>query len=386
MASMSLTVPSVKSASSVAQHHDVHVVPFVWRTGDAAMAEETTPTTTAMEGGGFYNRHSSVQAAGIDQMLALLEEAANRVRIGEEALTIADYGSSQGRNSMRPIRLAIETVRAKAGAEKPVVVFHTDLPSNDFTSLFTALIDDPNSYLAGSKGIYPVAVGRSFFDAVLPPSQVHLGWNSWAVHWLSRKTVDAPDHVSPTLSEVASVRSAASRQSELDWKSFLESRSSELRLGGTLLCLIILGPQPADTNLLWAHLWDSLVEAHKEGLLTEDEIVRITVPIWYRSLDELRAPFGTAGHFAGLRLEHLAATYAPDPFWERFQKSGDAKQFGASWANTMRAISAPTILSIIGQDRKELLDQICVRYADRIAATPKQFDWNLATVMMSKSD
>jgi SAM dependent carboxyl methyltransferase len=354
--------------------------------GESAMANDATPMQTAMEGAGFYNRHSSAQAAGIDQMLALLEEAANKVRIGDEALTIADYGASQGRNSMTPMRLAIQTVRARFGVEKPVVVFHTDLPSNDFTSLFTGLHDDPNSYLAGSKGIFPVAVGRSFFDAILPPGQVHLGWNSWAVHWLSQKSADAPDHVSPTLSAVPAVRSTASQQSALDWKRFLESRSSELRNGGKLLCLIIVAPQPADTDLLWTHLWDSLVEIGKENLLTKEELVRITLPIWYRSLDELRAPFGKAGHFAGLRLEHTAATHAPDPFWGAFQQNGDSNQFGRAWANTMRAISAPAILSIIGQDRTALLDEICSRYAARIAAAPKRFDWNLAAVVIGKID
>src|SRR3954454_23746332 len=166
------------------------------------MVDDALLTQTAMEGAGFYNRHSSAQAAGIDQMLALLEGAANQVVVGDETLVIADYGASQGRNSMAPMRVAIECVRARSGGDKPVLVFHTDLPSNDFTSLFKALKDDPNSYLTGSTDIFSAAVGRSFFDTILPPGQVHLGWNSWAVHWLSQKSADAPDHVSPTLSGI----------------------------------------------------------------------------------------------------------------------------------------------------------------------------------------
>jgi S-adenosylmethionine-dependent carboxyl methyltransferase len=107
----------------------------------------------------------------------------------------------------------IEAVRARCGVGKPVLIFHTDLPSNDFTSLFRVLDDDPNSYLSGSPGVYSAAVGRSFLGTILPPGQVHLGWNSWAVHWLSHKSVDAPDHVTPTLSAVPAVRTAASTQS-----------------------------------------------------------------------------------------------------------------------------------------------------------------------------
>jgi SAM dependent carboxyl methyltransferase len=350
------------------------------------MAVDATPTQTAMEGTGFYNKHSSAQAAGIEQMLALLKVAANEVPVGDETLVIADYGASQGRNSMTPMRIAIETLRGRCGAEKPAIVFHTDLPSNDFTSLFNALKDDPMSYLAGSTGIFPAAVGRSFFETILPPEQVHVGWNSWAVHWLSQKSADAPDDVSPTLSGIPSVRAAASSQSALDWERFLASRSSELRAGGKLLCLIITTPQSANTDLLWKHLWDSVVDAGGEGLLTDQEQLLVTVPIWYRSLAELKAPFTADGRFEGLRLEHIEATFAPDPFWATFEQTGDSAQFGKSWADTMRAISAPTILAAIGADRGDLLDDLCARYAARIAAAPKRFDWNLAALVVVKTN
>ena len=56
-----------------------------------------------------------------------------------------------------------------------------------------------------------------------------------------------------------------------------------------------------------------MVEAGEEGLLTEQEQLRITMPIRYRSLAELKAPFGDEGRFAGLRLEHIEATHTPDP-------------------------------------------------------------------------
>src|SRR4029079_15535709 len=106
---------------------------------------------------------SSAQAAGIDRVLSLLEQAAMDVPVGDEALVLADYGASQGRNSMTPMRVAIETVRARCGVDQPALVFHTDLPSNDFTSLFHTLNEDPNSYLSGTAGVYSAAVGRSFF-------------------------------------------------------------------------------------------------------------------------------------------------------------------------------------------------------------------------------
>src|SRR5690242_21496252 len=114
------------------------------------MSKDAVPTRTSMEGAGFYNRHSSAQAAGINRMLSLLEQAATDVPVGDEVVVLAAYGASQGRNSMAPMRVAIEAVRARHGVDKPVLVFHTDLPSNDFTSLFHALDEDPDSYLSAS--------------------------------------------------------------------------------------------------------------------------------------------------------------------------------------------------------------------------------------------
>jgi len=363
-----------------------HFAPGTTTREASIMSMDAVPTRTSMEGAGFYNQHSSAQAAGIDRMMSLLEQAATDVPVGEEVLVLADYGASQGRNSMAPMRAAIEAVRARCGAGKPALVFHTDLPSNDFTSLFRVLDDDPNSYLSGSPGVYSAAVGRSFFGTILPPGQVHLGWNSWAVHWLSQKSLDAPDHVTPTLSAVPAVRTAASTQSARDWSRFLQSRSSELRDGGKLLCLVIISTsRPVNSDLLWTHLWDSIVELGREGKFTEAEQLQMTVPIWYRSMAELRAPFGSEGQYAGLRLQHIEATSAPDPFWDSFDQTGDSDAFGTGWANAMRAISAPTLLGALGMDRGGLVDEVFQRCAVRIAAAPMKYDWDLAAVVMSKA-
>lgn len=125
------------------------------------MANDNKTLTTAMEGGGFYNCNSDLQSAGIALARPFLEKASASISLGSvEPLVIADYGCSQGRNSMLPMRLAIEALRALSGSERVVEVVHTDLPSNDFASLFTALRDEPNSYLAGGEGIFVSAVGR----------------------------------------------------------------------------------------------------------------------------------------------------------------------------------------------------------------------------------
>src|SRR3546814_20677893 len=105
---------------------------------------------------------------------------------GDRPLVIVDYGCSQGRNSMAPMRAAIEALRVRTGEGRAVEVVHTDLPSNDFTSFFTTLDDDPGSYLSGKSHVFPSAIGRSYFAPILPPTRVHLGWISYAHPGFSR--------------------------------------------------------------------------------------------------------------------------------------------------------------------------------------------------------
>ena len=66
-------------------------------------AEQVKPAHGAMEGSGFYNRNSSMQAAGIALVLPLWESVASTVPVGDEPLAIADYAAAQGRNSFAPM-------------------------------------------------------------------------------------------------------------------------------------------------------------------------------------------------------------------------------------------------------------------------------------------
>jgi len=68
------------------------------------MTSDIKPVLAAMEGDGFYNRHSSLQAAGIASVLPLWQKVAESVEIDDGPLVVADYGSSQGRNPMALIR------------------------------------------------------------------------------------------------------------------------------------------------------------------------------------------------------------------------------------------------------------------------------------------
>ena len=94
-----------------------------------------------MEGKGAYNRSSFVQAVGSLPAVALLEHAGRAVALPSppEPGFIADYGSSEGHNSLVPIAAALGVFRERVGDERAILVFHADVPGNDFTALFETL-------------------------------------------------------------------------------------------------------------------------------------------------------------------------------------------------------------------------------------------------------
>lgn len=338
------------------------------------MSTGAPAATAAMQGDGFYNRHSGLQAANLGSALPLLVAAAGEVAADVAAIGIADYGASQGRNSMAPMAAAIDAMRPRIGPDCPIVVSHIDLPSNDFASLFTLLDEDPISYLAGRTEVYPVAIGRSHYAPVLPRGSVDLGWSSNALHWMSRNPCAVPDHGWGVFSADAAVRDAVDAQLDADWTNFLQARSHEMRHGGRLICQFMgRGEDSHGFEWMAGAFWQSWVDVADAGLVTHAELARISAPSAGRSVAQIEAPFRD-GRVSGLKLVDVAVTPTPDPYWEAYQQSGDAVQLGQMWANMMRAANGPSFAAALddGRDRGLVLDAVTERLAARIAADPQR--------------
>src|SRR5262249_10836794 len=135
-------------------------------------------------------------AGGAALALPLLEKAIQNMKLDPHgrSVVIADYGSSQGKNSLAPMQFAIRNLRPRIGEDRPILIFHIDQPTNDFNSMFEVLATDPDRYVLHGSHLYPCAIGRSFYENVLPPESVHLGWSSYAAVWLSRIPTLIPGH------------------------------------------------------------------------------------------------------------------------------------------------------------------------------------------------
>jgi hypothetical protein len=124
--------------------------------------------TAGMVGHGFYDRNSAPQWAAIEAALPWLEEAVAEMRLAAEPETIAlaDFGCSEGRNSIQVMQRLIPALRRRTS--RPVQTIHSDLPTNDYAALLRS------SGACGRAGAGRQAVDRGFRRWGRRP---HLRWH-----------------------------------------------------------------------------------------------------------------------------------------------------------------------------------------------------------------
>jgi long-chain acyl-CoA synthetase len=311
------------------------------------MSTEVTPLHGVMEGGGNYNQHARIQASGGSLALPLLERIVQEINIGEnddEPIVIADYGSSQGRNSLAPMRVAIRALRARVGPGRAIRVTHIDQPANDFNTLFELLHRDPDRYSLDDPNVFPGAIGRSFYEQVLPLDSVHLGWSAYAAMWLSRVPTLITGHFR-TNRGTAVERAAFQQQAAQDWESFLALRGRELRPGGRFL--LVLAGMNDEGQTGYEDLMDEanelLAEMVSQGVLRAEERARMIVPTCLRRRRELLAPFDRDGQFQGLTVASCDVLPLNDPTWTAYERDGNKEGLASRRAKLFRATFAPSL-------------------------------------------
>ncbi len=310
------------------------------------MSATSIPDHGVMEGKGAYNRHARIPAGGAALALPLLEKVVQDIELdrSDENVVIADYGSSQGKNSLTPMRVAIGNLRPRLGPNRSILVFHIDQPSNDFNTLFEVLDADPDRYTLDEPNVFPCAIGRSFYERVLPPHSVHLGWSSYAAVWLSRVPARIPGHFLP-LRSTGSERAAFERQAAQDWEGFLSLRAGELRPGGRLMVVLPALNDDGVTGLeeLMDHANAVLADMVDGGALRADERERMVLGTCPRRRSDLLAPFEADGQFEGLSVECCELGSLPDSAWADYERDGNQETLATKHALFFRAIFVPSL-------------------------------------------
>ncbi|MGA2814410.1 MAG: SAM-dependent methyltransferase [Candidatus Acidiferrum sp.] len=353
------------------------------------MAASTMSSHGVMEGGGSYNLHAKVPAGGGNLALPYLETAVQSCTLPRESepIVIADYGSSQGKNSLAPMRAAIRCLRARVGSEQPITIVHVDQHANDFNTLFDVLHSDPERYSMNDPNVFPSAIGRSFYENVFPREQVDLGWCSYAAVWLSRIPTLIPGHF-VSLASTGEERAAFDRQAAEDWRLFLSLRARELRPGGRLVVVL---PGLSDTGASGFEPLFNCVNAVLEALVCErvisdDERKRMVLGAYPRRREQLLEPFSADGHFQSLSVEHCDLFDLPDPAWADYQLNGNVQALVTQHAAFFRSIFVPSLASALTEasGRQAFADSLEQRLKQRLSEQLTPFHSFVQVIVAAK--
>jgi hypothetical protein len=348
-----------------------------------------------MEGNGAYNKHAQPQAAGAAQASPFLQKAVEKIALepGDHPIIIADYGSSQGKNSLAPVACAIRNLRPRLDPDRAFCVFHIDQPRNDFTSLFEVLSSDPDRYVLNHANVFPCAIGRSFYEQVLPSESVHLGWCSNAAMWLRRIPSLIPGHFWSWRS-TGDARAAFDRQAAEDWEAFLSLRAREMKPGARLVVVLPTHPddRPSGTAELMDHANAVLQEMVEEATITAAERAGMVLGAHVQQKREVLAPFAKDGYFQRLVVEDYGESALPDAAWIEYQNSGDKEALARKRALFFRSTFMPSLASALTRvrdgDREALTafaDRLESGLKERLLSHPAPAGLLVQTIVLAKS-
>jgi hypothetical protein len=359
-------------------------------------AQRTTASADAvMKGHGFYNEHSHPQQKADSLGVPLLERAVEEMTVpqGAEPAAVADFGAAQGRNSLGPMRLAVEKLRQHTRVSTPILVIHTDLPQNDFGSLFALVEASPESYLHSVENVFALAAGKSFYERIFPDGYLSLGWTAISVHWLSKVPCNIPDHVYAQRAGQR-VRKAYAEQASEDWQQFLGHRARELGPGGELIVVAVTTDDTGNTG------GESLMDLTNEpvlamveaGFIRPEEYTRMNMPAYHRTMEEFTEPLRSGTLTEDLVLKEGIRAEFSDQLWPEYEQTGDADAFAASYTQFMRAFTeAPLFAGLDADrtpsDRERLANEYFERMKSLIGANPKRarWDWHVALLRVGKN-
>ncbi|PHH72688.1 hypothetical protein CDD80_4373 [Ophiocordyceps camponoti-rufipedis] len=115
-----------------------------------------------MQGNGSYASHSALQHQAMLQTLPLLKKAAEMAPKKNGTLTIVEYGSAHGNNSIQPL----ETILSVANASQ-VSIQLSDRPQNDFNTL-ASIVSSWAVARQTSPSLFLGMIPLSFYRPVVP--------------------------------------------------------------------------------------------------------------------------------------------------------------------------------------------------------------------------
>ncbi|KAF3648235.1 Indole-3-acetate O-methyltransferase 1 [Capsicum baccatum] len=355
----------------------------------------------SMKGGkgeASYVNNSQAQAQHARSMLHLLRDTLDKVQLNspEIPFVIADLGCSCGSNTIFIIDVIVEHMskRYEAEGQEPpeFSAFFSDLPSNDFNTLFQLLPPLANNgcgsmeeCLASNshRNYFAAGVPGSFYRRLFPARSVDVFYSAFSLHWLSQVPEIVLDKRSTAYNKGKiyihganeSTANAYRKQFQTDLAYFLGSRSKEMKRGGSmfLACLGRTSVDPTDQGgaglLFGTHFqdaWDDLVQ---EGLITNDKRDNFNIPVYAPSIQDFKEVVEANGSF---KINNLQVFRGGSPLV--VSHPDDAAEIGRALANSCRSVSGVLVDAHIGE---QLSDELFTRVEDRATRHAKELLQNL---------
>ncbi|GLT72847.1 hypothetical protein SLA2020_447460 [Shorea laevis] len=349
----------------------------------------------SMKGGkgeASYANNSQAQAQHARSMLHLLEETLDGVQLNspEVPFVVVDLGCSCGSNTIYIVDVMIKHMikRYEAlGYEPPEFsAFFSDLPSNDFNTLFQLL--PPLANYGGSmeeclaadnhRSYFAAGVPGSFYRRLFPARSIDVFHSAFSLHWLSQVPESVLDKRSTAYNKgrvfihgaSESTAIAYKKRFQADLAEFLRSRSQEMKRGGSmfLVCLGRTSVDPTDQGgaglLFGTHFqdaWDDLVQ---EGLINGEKRDNFNIPVYAPSLQDFKEVVEADGSFFINKLEVFKGgsplvVNQPD----------DAVEVGRALANSCRSVSGVLVDAHIGD---QLSEELFLRVERRATSHAKE--------------
>src|SRR5262249_46288450 len=126
------------------------------------------------------------------------------------------------------------------------------------------------------------------------------------------------------------------------------------------------------------------------GWLQREQYERLTMPLYFRTVEELLAPLERQGspvreEFTVERAETLEV---PTPFLVEFRRSGDAAAYARAYTGFLRAVSEPVVKAALRQPdgEAEAVERLYERIRNRLLDEPERylFRYILVAVLLTR--
>ncbi|CAN0915828.1 Indole-3-acetate O-methyltransferase 1 [Linum grandiflorum] len=332
------------------------------------------------QGDSSYATNSKAQALHARSVAHILEETLDKIQLqpppqNSRVFRVVDLGCSSGSNTVSTVESILKHMIKRyqaAGLEMPeFAAFFSDLPSNDFNTLFKLL---PEAGGGGGGGVeyFVAGVPGSFHKRLFPKNSVDFFHSAFSLHWLSQ----VPEIVMEKRSSAYnrgkvfihgakdSTVVAYKHQFQTDLGAFLKARSLELTTGGTMfvVCLGRTSPDPTDQGgaglLFGTHFQDAWNELVHQGMISSEKRDNFNIPIYAPSLQEFREVVEADGSFV---INKLEVCKGGSPLV--LNRPDDASEVGRAMASSCRSVAGVLVDAHIGEELSEQLFQTVERRA-----------------------